>query len=124
LIEFTNHKGGFMLSKIYDQYKTKFNLSLGSRVYDFYGRYVIRTPLHKFSKMNPHLEREYYYNVGDRASTEAIKESESNWRDQSLLLAQVRDEEAPRVSRAVFYTSILLIGLLGVAFWVVIHLNN
>ncbi|MBK0052948.1 hypothetical protein [Stenotrophomonas sp. S39] len=111
-----------MLHKIYDQYKTKFGLSWGSRLYDFYGRTLIRTPLDKFSKMNPHLQREYYYNTGDRGSTSDISESESNWRDQSLLLAQVRDEEAPRVSRGVFMTSLAVISILGFIFWLIIKI--
>lgn len=109
-----------MLNKIYDQYKTKFGLSLGSKIYNFYGRKLIRTPLHKYPKMNPYLEREYYYNVGDRGSTADISESESNWRDNSLLLAQIRDEEAPRVSRGVFMTSLSIICLLGLVFWFII----
>ncbi len=111
-----------MLKYLFDQYKTTRSISLGTRVYDFYGKFLIKTPFHKFQDVNPHLEREYYYNRGDRNWAEDIEESESNWRDTSLLFAQIRDEEAPRVSKAVFMNAIVILMILGGMYWTLLKI--
>ncbi|HEL2981943.1 TPA: hypothetical protein UM336_000524 [Stenotrophomonas maltophilia] len=83
---------------------------------------MIKTPFHKFQDVNPHLEREYYYNRGDRNWTEDIEESENNWRNTSLLFAQIRDEEAPRVSRAMFMNTVVILFVIGAGYWTLLKI--
>lgn len=122
-----NKKGASMeiLSRFFYQYRKDRPLTVASKVFNFYGRLFIKTPLNEaFPQETAHVVEEYYHTRGDRNSTRSMSMSNNKTMQSGVKASILRREESRAVSRAMFFNASVLCIALVIATGVVVKIGR
>lgn len=99
-------------------YKNPRKLKLSSRLYGFYGRNLIKSPIPQMMMTHRKVVEQYYYDKTDRGTDQDIAlDGRQAWMSSSLAAQQLRDVEAKHVAWSSFLNGVVLCSILMVLTW-------
>ena len=114
-----------ILSRFFYQYRKDRTVTVATRVFNFYGKLLIKTPFEtEFPDTNAHIVEQYYHVEGDRNTSKELTVNQNKTILSGVKASILRREESKAVSRAVFFSASVICIALVVATGIVIKIGS